>query len=276
MLLLCACQAKFRVSSIELVDSIGLEIVRQSESDLAAQLKDALDRNGFATASKGERAPSDWRIRGTAIVSDTEAKESASVLASVLLTLQSRNGDSFESLSAESFDEVAFSAGDASQRTASARKAFDTALKAAVITARNTLTARTMTDAAVVANLKSSDLTVSNAALTVLVHRKKSDALPVLLKRMESTSAMVLRRTVGLLVELGDAKAVNALVTASSRKDPVFQREVVFAIGSIGGEDAEAYLSLVSSGHEDPLIRASAEQALSDLQQRLRRKPNTP
>jgi HEAT repeat protein len=53
----------------------------------------------------------------------------------------------------------------------------------------------------------------------------------------------------------------------------VFQREVVFAVGAIGGDDAEAYLDLVASGSDDPLLRASAAQALLELRQK---KPQPP
>jgi hypothetical protein len=54
----------------------------------------------------------------------------------------------------------------------------------------------------------------------------------------------------------------------------VVQREIVFALSAIGGDEAEAYLDVVASGHDDPLLRASAEKALGELRDRAKR--NTP
>ena len=65
---------------------------------------------------------------------------------------------------------------------------------------------------------------------------------------------------------------MNPLIEAANQRDLMFQREVVFAVGSIGGSDAEAYLDLVASGHDDALLRTSAEQALSELRARQQKK----
>jgi len=98
-----------------------------------------------------------------------------------------------------------------------------------------------------------------------------------LLKRLESEDLGVLRRTIGLLVELKDPAAVSAIIEASRAKNPVVQREIVFALSAIGGDDAEAYLDVVASGHDDPLVRSSAEKALAELRDRKKlQKPAAP
>jgi HEAT repeat protein len=97
--------------------------------------------------------------------------------------------------------------------------------------------------------------------------------LPALLERLKSDDLDVLRGVIGLLVELHAPESVNPLVEAAHQRGPLFQREVVFAVGSIGGDDAEAYLDLVASGHDDPMIRASAEQALQELRQKKSQPP---
>ena len=75
----------------------------------------------------------------------------------------------------------------------------------------------------------------------------------------------MVRRAVGLLVELKAQQAVNPMIEATGRQGSVVEREIVFAVGAIGGDDAEAYLDLVATGHDDPVVRASAEAALHEL-----------
>jgi HEAT repeat protein len=62
--------------------------------------------------------------------------------------------------------------------------------------------------------------------------------------------------------------AVPPLIEAARGKDATFEREVVFALGEIGGDEAEAYLFTLAQGHDDPIVRASAERALEDLKQK--------
>jgi HEAT repeat protein len=117
------------------------------------------------------------------------------------------------------------------------------------------------------------DAATREAALRLLVRKGDQRVVPDLLERLKSDDLDELRATIGLLVELKAPASVNPLIEAANQRDPGFQREVVFAVGSIGGSDAEAYLDLVASGHDDPLLRASAEQALSELRARSGRKP---
>jgi hypothetical protein len=60
---------------------------------------------------------------------------------------------------------------------------------------------------------------------------------------------------------------VPQIIEASRAKNPVFQREIVFALASIGGDEAEAYLDVVATGSDDLLVKASAEKALDELRQ---------
>jgi hypothetical protein len=50
-------------------------------------------------------------------------------------------------------------------------------------------------------------------------------------------------------------------------------RRILDALAALGGDDAQSYLELVSSGHEDPRIRALAAAALERMQRKATRTP---
>ena len=58
------------------------------------------------------------------------------------------------------------------------------------------------------------------------------------------------------------------LIDLGRAKEASFLREIVYALGAIGGEEAEAYLFTMAQGHDEPVIRASAQQALDELKSR--------
>jgi HEAT repeat protein len=109
---------------------------------------------------------------------------------------------------------------------------------------------------------------VRELAIAVLAERRDPAVVPALLGRLQSEDVTVVRRTIGQLVEIGDDRASIALIDLSRGKDLGFQRELLFALGSLGGEEAEAYLFTVAQGHDQPAIRAVAAQALEELKNR--------
>jgi HEAT repeat protein len=105
-------------------------------------------------------------------------------------------------------------------------------------------------------------------ALSLLAQRKNPAALEPLIEKLKSDDLDQVRRAIGGLLDLRDPRAVPALIDASRARDDMFQREIVFALGSLGGDEAEAYLQVVADGHDQPLMRASAQQALDELHAR--------
>ena len=85
------------------------------------------------------------------------------------------------------------------------------------------------------------------------------------MKQLAHRDPTVQRRALGKLIALKDPSTVGSIIEASSSRDPLLQREIVFAIAAIGGEEAEAYLFTMATGAEQPVLRASAEQALAEL-----------
>jgi hypothetical protein len=120
-------------------------------------------------------------------------------------------------------------------------------------------------DVALVKDLHSSDFAVREAAAQVLVQRRRPEVIPELERLLQSQEPSRVRRAMGGLVELKAKSAVPTLIDLARGKDLGFLREVIFALGSIGGEEAEAYLFTVSQGHDQPLIRDAADEALAEL-----------
>jgi hypothetical protein len=106
-----------------------------------------------------------------------------------------------------------------------------------------------------------------DVALTLLARRRQSAALVPLLKKFASAAQTQkvdeVRSALGLLVELKNPAAVNPMIEALEGKDG--SPEFVFAIASIGGPDAEAYLELMAEGHSVSIIREAAQRGLEDL-----------
>jgi hypothetical protein len=156
-------------------------------------------------------------------------------------------------------------------RQEAARRALDQALEDLVHGASAQLDALDRPDATLVQDLTSPDLRVRAAALDVLAARKHPRAVPALLERLQSDDPLEVRRAMGALVEMRSTQSVPALIDQARGKDPGFQRELVFALGSIGGDEARAYLYTVAQGHDHPGVREAAQHALDELSQRAAR-----
>jgi len=102
------------------------------------------------------------------------------------------------------------------------------------------------------------------AALRVLVERRDPRVYLAVAEELEGTDPLALRRAIGLAVELGDRRAVPLLITlAQDRSDGVLQ-EALYALGILGGKEAQAYLFTLASGHDSAAVRAIAEEALRE------------
>ena len=61
-----------------------------------------------------------------------------------------------------------------------------------------------------------------------------------------------------------ERRAVPDLIDLSRGKDLGFLREIIYALGALGGEEATAYLYTVAQGHDQPAIQEAAQQALDE------------
>ena len=107
-------------------------------------------------------------------------------------------------------------------------------------------------------------------AAVVAGDRKLSEAVPTLMERVrdENEAEQVVLRSIGALVAIRDPAAASALIDAGRRRTSAYVAQIVFALGELGGREAEAYLFTVASGHPDPALRKAARQALDGLEAR--------
>ena len=68
--------------------------------------------------------------------------------------------------------------------------------------------------------------------------RRNRAAIPALVERLKGDDPLEVRRAIGGLVELQAREAVPELIEISRGKDPGFLRELVYALGAIGGDEA--------------------------------------
>ena len=87
-------------------------------------------------------------------------------------------------------------------------------------------------------------------------------AVPLLLSRLRDSNPDVIRRAMGALVTIGDPRAVPPLIELTTRRPPQFVAEVLYALGSLGGSDAEAYLYTMERGAAEDEVRRAASEAL--------------
>lgn len=271
LVLFCACP---RGSSSPWVDKLevdafqGGEVISLSKEQLEKQLRERLRAAKFNVAGDGKKPPEKvkpWRVALAAGLTEPELETRTS---SLELVLELSSAGDAEPIVIDERRRVPTPDGDVEALQNAIRDALAESLDAAVREAATVIRLDGADAATLREKLGESDEAVKNAAVRLLVRKHDKAALPPLLARLKSEDLDVLRTVVGQLVELRAPEAVNPLIEAAAQKGPVFEREVVFAVSAIGGDDAEAYLDLVASGHDDPLIRASAEQALHELRAR--------
>jgi hypothetical protein len=181
------------------------------------------------------------------------------------LTLERREGERTQRYEVVGLGEVRVDReGEAARRDA-LREALRQALSQVATSASLQMVAAGRDDAALERDLKVPDERVREYALRVLAERRHPAAAPLLIRQLESEDPVVVRRAIGALVEMNATSAVPALIDLVKDSNMGFVQEIVFAIGEIGGEEAEAYLFTMAQGHDQPDVQAAAQQALDTL-----------
>lgn len=267
----CTCARRERpvVTAIDVDAFEGAEVVSMSVPELSQMLRRGLERSRLRVLEPGAPAPKDaagWRVTAALAVSEPDVSEGPTSRVDGVLQLHpAGDADGWE---VRAVRESTPGGEDVDAIQLAAREALEATVRQLTDEAAALLRLSSEKNDVLATRLVDTDEALSRAALQVLVRRHDARVLPVLRRRLETDDLTQLRQTVGLLIELRDAAAVPALIEASRRKDDVVQREIVFALGALGGDEAEAYLDMVATGHDDPLVRASAEQALSELRER--------
>jgi hypothetical protein len=143
--------------------------------------------------------------------------------------------------------------------------AFGTALRLGIAWQ---LDARKKSDDDLVADLSSLDPRVRDYAIRALADRRSPAAVPHLLARLQDDDPAIVLRAVGALVAIGDRRAVEPLIELTRKRPPHIATQVLYALASLGGPTAEAYLFTLESGASDEDIRRAAADALSELRRK--------
>jgi len=230
-----------------------------SRSDVETALAGRLSAAGFrlVDVASGEEVP-EGALRLTLDLPMAQA-EPAKVGA--LLQVRRRSGAGSARYEAEGVGEA--SPGERGE--GAVRAALERALDRALRHARVQLQAADKPDDALVKDLASKDPEVHASAVRVLTDRRNPAVAQALLDQLGAEDQDEVRRAIGALVEMKEKRAVPPLIELGNGRDPIFLREVIYALGGIGGDEAQAYLYTVAQGHDQPAIREAAQQALDEL-----------
>jgi hypothetical protein len=181
------------------------------------------------------------------------------------LVLERRDADPEQRYQVVGLGEVRVEGKDTETRRKALREALRRALTQVTEAAVLQLKAADRPDGALQQDLLSKDERVREYALRVLAERRHPAAAPLLIRQLEDDNPQEVRRAIGVLAEMKAPAAVPALIDLMKDREIGFAQEVVFAIGEIGGTEAEAYLFTVAQGHDQPDVQAAAQQALDTL-----------
>ncbi len=185
-----------------------------------------------------------------------------------LVRLPDGDGSRAERTLAEGTGQHAVSGSDPDAHGAAFSAALEAALQDATQGLALQLDASGKPEAALIADLHASDARRRGYAIRVLAERRRPAALEPLLNDLTSANPDVVLRTIGALVALGDRRAVRSLIQRSEKRDATFMVQVAYALGTLGGDDAEAYLFAVAHGADDTDVRAAAHEAFEELRRK--------
>ena len=166
----------------------------------------------------------------------------------------------------------AASAPDAGTEANTRLAAFEGALRGALDDAARGLAwqleSRRKTDDELSRDLSDPDARVRDYAIRALADRRSPAAVPQLIARLEDDNPAVALRAVGALVAIGDRRAVEPLIEMTRKRPPQLVAQVLYALASLGGATAEAFLYTLESGAPDDQVRHAATDALAELRRK--------
>ncbi|TMA22744.1 MAG: HEAT repeat domain-containing protein [Deltaproteobacteria bacterium] len=150
--------------------------------------------------------------------------------------------------------------------------AFRSAFRAALDDASRGLVwqveARNKTDRELVQDLTAEDPRLRDYAIRALADRRNPAVVPQLLNRLSDENPVVALRAVGALVAIGDRRAVDPLIEMTRKTKPQVTVQILYALATLGGPTAEAYLYTLESGGPDDEVRRAATDALLELRRK--------
>jgi hypothetical protein len=105
-------------------------------------------------------------------------------------------------------------------------------------------------------------------ALQIIADREIRELVEPVRALLRSADGTIADAAIGAAVALGDKEAVSALTEGIDFMDHERMRVVIEASAALGGDEAIQFLEFVTTGHEDPDIKAHAADALGRLRDR--------
>lgn len=259
----------------------GKPEIGESADNLRNELRASLEASGRFRVREGgpvtiqleiDRAQRTLAVPVAADPAHTIAeREVADVAVTLEMTSTGAQGD-IDRLIAEGAARRATNADDSldpAARHAAFDAALDAALADAVAALRDQIDARNKKDDALIADLSAPSPRVRDYAIRVLADRRSPAAVPHLIARLQDPNPEVARRAAGALIAIGDRRAVTPLIEMTHHRRPEDAGPILYAIASLGGPEAEAFLFTLESGAPDEETRRTAHAAYGEL---LRRK----
>ena len=197
-------------------------------------------------------------------------QEIADVAVTLEMTSTSAQGE-IERLVAEGMARKPTNADDSldpAARHSAFRAALDAALADAVAALGAQIDARHKSDDELLKDLNAQDPRVRDYAIRMLADRRSPAAVPQLIARLQDPTPEVARRAAGALIAIGDRRAVTPLIEMTRHRRAEDVGPILYAIASLGGPEAEAFLFTLESGAPDEETRRAAKGAYEDLVRR--------
>jgi hypothetical protein len=113
--------------------------------------------------------------------------------------------------------------------------------------------------------LKSSDNDLRVEAMRIVIARSLREEIPTVLRLLSDEDENVRDAALGALVALRERSAVKVLAGSRQMRDAREMRKILDAIATLGGREAQEYLSFVAETHDDEEIRRMAKEAMERL-----------
>jgi len=154
---------------------------------------------------------------------------------------------------------------DPAVRHAAFKTALEMALRDAVGALGAQIDAKHKSDEELLKDLNAADPRVRDYAIRMLADRRSQAAVPELIARLQDPTPEIARRAAGALIAIGDRRAVKPLIELTRHRRPEDVGPILYAIASLGGPEAEAFLFTLESGAADEETRRAARGAYDDL-----------
>jgi hypothetical protein len=117
----------------------------------------------------------------------------------------------------------------------------------------------------IAAALRSAEGDVRVEALRIVAARSLRGEVPTVLRLLSDEDENVRDAALGTLVALREQRAVKVLAESRQMRDAREMRKILDAIATLGGREAQEYLSFVAETHDDEEIRGMAKAAMARL-----------